>query len=240
VDNDEWKESSSTFPKKRMEDQEYLSERLHMVDAQIVWRGIHDQRVLQAMRQVPRHRFVPAEMRPLAYEDCALPISHGQTISQPYIVAQMTSLLKLQGDETVLEIGTGSGYQAAVLACLAQRVVTVEYLPALAMSAREHLEALGVGNVEVICADGSQGYTAAAPYQGILITAAAPAVAKALFEQLTPDGRLVVPVGDRGTQDLQRWTCKRGIWRHESMLPVAFVPLRGEAGWSPVKWPDEY
>jgi protein-L-isoaspartate(D-aspartate) O-methyltransferase len=222
-----------------MQKDDFTFEREQMVDSQIAWRGVRDARVLQALRDVPRHLFVAPEMRPLAYADCALPIRCGQTISQPYIVALMTSLLGLKGDETVLEVGTGSGYQSAVLACLARRVVTLEYIPELAESARALLDSLKIGNVEVVSADGSQGYAPAAPYDGILVTAAAPTVPPALLEQLNPQGRLVIPVGRRGTQELQFWTQEHGVWQYESILPVAFVPLRGEAGWSASKWGEE-
>jgi protein-L-isoaspartate(D-aspartate) O-methyltransferase len=222
-----------------MQEDNYSAEREQMVDSQIAWRGVRSARVLQAMRDVPRHLFVSAGMRPLAYADCALPIQCGQTISQPYIVALMTSLLALQGDETVLEVGTGSGYQSAVLARLARRVVSIEYIPELAETARALFESLKIDNVDVVCADGSQGYPPGAPYDAILVTAAAPEVPTALFEQLKPLGRLVLPVGRRGTQDLQLWGQEQGVWQCESILPVAFVPLRGEAGWSASKWTEE-
>lgn len=209
-----------------------------MVEEQIAQRGIRDERVLEAMRRVPRHLFVPGELKMLAYEDCALPIGKGQTISQPYIIALMTSLLCLKGDETVLEIGSGSGYQAAVLAGLVRKVYTIERINSLADAARDLLRSLSINNVEVLCADGSLGYAAAAPYDGVLITAAAPEVPPALFEQLIGDGRLVLPVGGRGTQYLQLWTREYGAWQPENILPVAFVPLRGEAGWDADHWPE--
>ena len=222
-----------------MQKDEFSFEREQMVDSQIAWRGVSDARVLQAMKELPRHLFVSAGMRLLAYADCALPIQCGQTISQPYIVALMTSLLGLKGEETVLEVGTGSGYQSAVLACLAQKVVSIETIPELADGARELLRSLKLDNVEVIRGDGSLGYPSAAPYDGILVTAAAPRVPAALLEQLKPQGRLVLPVGRRGTQDLQLWTQENGTWQYESILPVAFVSLRGEAGWSASKWGEE-
>lgn len=222
-----------------MGNKDFLTKRLQMVETQIKWRGIQEPRILRAMRQVPRHCFVPAEIQSLAYEDCALPIGKGQTISQPYIIALMTSLLHLLGDENVLEIGTGSGYQAAILACLAHKVYTVEYIPELANTARKVLHSLLINNVEVICTDGSQGYSQAAPYSGIIVTAGAPEVPPVLFDQLTAEGRLVIPVGNRGLQGLQLWTQKKGTWQPVTVLPVAFVPLRGEAGWSSSDWPDE-
>jgi len=207
-----------------------------MVETQIQNRGIKDPRVLGAMRQVPRHCFVSAEYQDEAYEDHPLPIGKGQTISQPYIVALMTSLLHLQGDETVLEIGTGSGYQAAVLACLARKVYTIEYIPELCNAARKVLRSLSINNVEVLCADGSNGYPLGAPYSGILVTAAAPNPPASLFDQLTVDGRLVIPVGGPGMQYLQVWTQHNGSWLADSILPVAFVPLRGEAGCTSSEW----
>jgi protein-L-isoaspartate(D-aspartate) O-methyltransferase len=223
-----------------MDNKKFLTERLQMVETQIEHRGIHDPRVLSAMRQIPRHCFVPAEVQNAAYEDFPLPIGKGQTISQPYIVALMTSLLHLQGDENVLEVGTGSGYQAAILACLARRVYTVECIPDLCNNARKVLRSLFINNVEVVCEDGSQGYPPGAPFAGILVTAAAPDVPTVLFDQLTADGRLVIPVGRRGVQDLQVWTQINGSWQPETVMPVAFVPLRGEAGWRSSDWPDYF
>jgi len=219
-----------------MDDQRFQSERTRMVETQIQTRGITDDRVLEAMRRVPRHHFVPGAYQDAAYEDHPIPTGRGQTISQPYIVALMTSLLEVRGYETVLEIGTGSGYQAAVLACLAQKVVTIEYIPDLSKTAKKVLSALAFNNVEVICADGSNGYPLFAPYSGILVTAAAPEPSASLFSQLNIDGRLVIPVGGPGVQDLQVWSCQNGSWQADSILPVAFVPLRGEAGWNPSKW----
>lgn len=222
-----------------MDDQRRSVEREIMVKSQIEARGVNDARVLAAMRSIPRHCFVPPALRFLAYSDFALPIACGQTISQPYIVGLMTSLLNLHGDENVLEIGTGSGYQAAVLACLVRRVITLEFIPELAAAARQALASLSIENVEVICADGSLGYPPAAPYDGILITAAAPSVPETLFSQLTSSGRLVLPVGRPGSQDLQVWTFMDEVWQYESVLPVEFVPLRGAAGWHSSDWPDK-
>ena len=222
-----------------MDDYGFLIDRLRMVATQIKWRGIQDSKVLRAMRQIPRHRFVPAVFQSEAYDDCALPIGWGQTISQPFIIALMTSLLHLQGDEDILEIGTGSGYQAAILANLVHKVYTVEFIPGLASTARKILHSLSINNVEVICADGSGGYSQAAPYSGIIVTAGAPKVPSVLFHQLTAEGRLVIPIGDRGSQILQLWTQKNGTWQPDTILPVAFVPLRGEAGWSSSDWPNE-
>jgi len=171
--------------------------RRRMVSEQLSARNIRDRRVLAAMGAVPRHRFVPEEHRHLAYSDGPLPIGGGQTISQPYIVALMTQLLLLDGKETVLEIGTGSGYQAAVLAYLAQQVHTIERQSGLAERARAALTNLGIMNVAVHLGDGSLGLPEHAPYQAILVTAAAPEVPRLLLEQLAEGGRLVLPVGGR-------------------------------------------
>lgn len=202
-----------------------------MVSTQIERRGVTTQRVLEAMRTIPRHLFVPEELQDMAYEDYPLPIGYGQTISQPYIVALMTSLLGLEGKEKVLEIGTGSGYQAAVLSQVAQEVHSVEIIPQLATQAAQRLTSLGYLNVQVHCADGSLGWPAAAPYDAVLVTASAPAVPQVLLQQLTPWGTLVLPVGGRGYQYLERWTFEQGTWQPESILPVAFVPLRGKYDW---------
>ncbi len=202
-----------------------------MVAEQIAARGIRNPRVLAAMQQVPRHLFVPEAYRAEAYGDHPLPIGQGQTISQPFIVAYMTALLDLQGDEKVLEIGTGSGYQAAVLAHLAREVHTVERLPQLAAQAQARLEALGLDNVHVHVGDGTLGLPEYAPYDAILITAAAPEVPAPLLTQLAEGGRLVAPVGDRGYQHLERWTRRDGRLHREILEAVAFVPLVGEHGW---------
>ena len=184
-------------------------------------------RVMQAIRTVPREEFVPANMRHAAFRDGALPVGHGQTISQPYIVALMTDLLDLEGDESVLEIGTGTGYQAAVLARLARRVYSVERIPELAASARERLARLGYDNVEVRDGDGYAGWPEHAPYDAIIVTAAAPRVPGALIEQLAADGRLLLPLGQRGGHQelvLIRRDADGNITRRE-LLGVAFVPL---------------
>jgi protein-L-isoaspartate(D-aspartate) O-methyltransferase len=208
------------------------------VRTQLAERGIRDARVLDAMHAVPRHEFVPEGLRQDAYEDHPLPIGEGQTISQPYIVALMTSLAALQGDENVLEIGTGSGYQAAVLACLARTVHTIERHPALSMWAASTLADLGYKNVSVHQGDGSSGWPEAAPYQAILVTAAAPRPPQPLLDQLAEDGRLIIPVGERRTQDLQVWRREGGHFSWEAIIPVAFVPMRGELGWKEDQWPD--
>lgn len=215
-----------------MEKDSYQEEREKMVRQQIIRRGIVDARLLAVMEKLPRHRFVPAANREEAYEDRALPIAVGQTISQPYIVALMTSLLELQGEETVLEVGTGSGYQAAVLAGLAHTVHTVERHPSLAAQAEAVLDELGISNVHIHIGDGSLGWPEAAPYQAIIVTAAAPQVAAPLLGQLADGGRLVVPAGGRSRQVLERWRKNGDDFQREEILPVAFVPLIGEQGWA--------
>jgi len=218
---------------------DYPTLRERMVRDQILRRGIIDKRVLAAMQEVPRHLFVPENMQKMAYEDCPLLIGDGQTISQPYIVALMTELLCLKGDEKVLEIGTGSGYQAAVLGALAGEVHSVERLEGLANAARRILKKLSITNVHVHLGDGSLGWRADAPYNGILVTAAAHKVPQPVLNQLADEGRLVIPVGGRMSQDLQLWQRKGGDqFIQKNVLPVAFVPLRGELGWSLKEWED--
>jgi len=207
-------------------------ERLRMVEYQIAARGIRDQRVLSAMKEVPRHLFVPPPYDKSAYEDYPLPIGNGQTISQPYIVALMTELLALQSTDRVLEIGTGCGYQAAILAALVQQVTTIERIPEVAGLARVNLAAVGSKNVEVIVGDGSLGYPQKAPYEGIIITAATPSVPRPLIEQLAERGRLVAPVGGRDIQELIQLIKKGGSLNEDHHGGVRFVPLIGECGWS--------
>lgn len=209
----------------------YESQRQQMVDAQLLRRDINNPRVLDAMRNVPRHRFVPPEHRQYAYTDGPLPIRQGQTISQPYIVALMTQLLGLDGDENVLEVGTGSGYQAAVLGALASQVHTIERHADLAQRAKRVLTELGVNNVRVHIGDGSLGLLEFAPYAAIMVTAAAPRVPQALLDQLAGGGRLVIPVGSRGGQYLEVWERKGTDYSQELIIPVAFVPLLGQFGW---------
>jgi protein-L-isoaspartate(D-aspartate) O-methyltransferase len=203
-----------------------------MVRGQLERRGIRDKRVLEAMATIPREAFVPQTPAPVAYDDRALPIEQGQTISQPYIVARMTELLRVEPGDCVLEIGTGSGYQAAVLARLGARVVTIERHEALARGAVEHLAELGIEGVEVRVGDGSKGDAEGAPWDGIIVTAAAPQIPAALREQLAIGGRLVIPVGARWEQELivvERRT--ETEWRERSDGAVVFVPLVGEGGW---------
>ena len=205
--------------------------RKRMVDEQIAARGIHDPRVLAVMGSVLRHCFVPPDDLPWAYSDGPLPIGHGQTISQPYIVALMTELLELQPAERVLEVGTGSGYQAAVLGELAAEVYTVEVIPELARQAKETLADLGYAHVHVHTGDGSPGWPEAAPYNKILVAAAAPEVPQPLLEQLAEGGQLVIPVGGRGVQQLEVWKRTGPHFDCQKNLDVCFVPLRGKFGW---------
>ena len=209
----------------------FASERDYMVETQIVGRGVRDKRLLDALRSVPRHCFVSPEYSYLAYADGPLPIGNGQTISQPYIVALMTELLELRGHEKVLEIGTGSGYQAAVLSLLCREVHTIERHPNLARYAARLLEELGYDNVQVHVGDGSLGLAEFSPYEAIIVTAAAPQVPSSFFNQLIQGGRLVIPVGGRGNQYLELWTRQEQGYHSENILPVAFVPLIGEQGW---------
>lgn len=174
--------------------EDYELQRKHMIAEQIARRGLREARLLAAMQAVPRHLFVPQEYRYSAYEDGPLPIGYGQTISQPYIVALMTDLLQLQGDERVLDVGTGSGYQAAILGMLAAEVHTIEYVPELSVSAGKLLKELGINNVHLHIGDGSLGWPESAPYAGILVAAAALQAPSALLEQLADGGRLVLPV----------------------------------------------
>lgn len=218
------------------EDPFLTNERQRMVEEQLASRDIRDRRVLEAMRTVPRHRFVPREYRHQAYADAPLPIGHGQTISQPYIVAYMTQLLYLEGDETVLEIGTGSGYQAALLAYLSREVHTVERQPRLAERAAGLLADLGLENVHVHVGDGTLGWPEEAPYDCILATAAAPAVPPPLFAQLGDGGRMVIPVGGRGEQYLECWTRQEDQLIYKPGPPVAFVPMMGAHGWQEDGW----
>jgi protein-L-isoaspartate(D-aspartate) O-methyltransferase len=216
----------------------YERERKRMIEKQIKGRGVQDARVLQALDDVPRHLFVPPERRHLAYADGPLPIGEDQTISQPYIVAFMTELLELGGDERVLEIGTGSGYQTAILAHLAKEVYSLERIEALAVRARQTLDDVGITNVEIHVGDGSAGLPRFAPYNRILVTAAAPSVPQPLQDQLAHGGRLVLPVGGRSGQVLERWVREGDGFRAERLAPVAFVPLIGTFAWDESEPPD--
>lgn len=210
----------------------YEKERRLMVSAQLRTRGIKDERVLYAMEHVPRHHFVGDDLQDQAYDDCALPIGEGQTISQPYMVAAMTELLELKGDERVLEVGTGSGYQSAVLSLLASEVFTVERIQPLALIACERLKALNYNNVHVVISDGTLGLPEHAPYDCILVTAGAPEIPHRYAAQLQMNGRLVIPVGSRYSQVL--YQMKKTSAGSEKKLSTAcvFVPLIGEDGWN--------
>ena len=202
-----------------------------MVENQLKYRGVKDERVLDAMMNVPRHLFVEEDMKDKAYDDCALPIGQGQTISQPYMVAVMTELLELEGNEKVLEIGTGSGYQSAVLSLLAAEVYTLERVESLASKAKSRLKDLDYENVHVVVADGTLGLPEHAPYDGIIVTAGAPDVPHEYTEQLHINGRLVIPVGSRYSQVLyQVRKMPSGVEKKMSTACV-FVPLIGENGW---------
>jgi protein-L-isoaspartate(D-aspartate) O-methyltransferase len=211
---------------------DFSEERRQMVERQLRRRGIRDPRVLEAMAQIPREEFVPPESRFIAYFDEPIDIGFRQTISQPYMTALMAELLELTGSETVLEVGTGSGYAAAVLGALAQRVVTVELIPRLAASARENLARTGWGrNVIVVSGDGSMGYPQLAPYDAISVAAGAPDVPNALLEQLKDSGRLVIPVGERRDQELRVIHKQNGQTESRVATLCRFVPLRGGDGW---------
>jgi protein-L-isoaspartate(D-aspartate) O-methyltransferase len=209
----------------------YREARQVMVETQIKRRGVLDPRVLAAMAKVPRHRFIPPHLREQAYSDYPLPIGEEQTISQPYIVALMTEALELAGPEKVLELGTGSGYQAAILAELAAQVFTIERIPTLARAAEQVLASLGYANVHVIVADGTLGWVGEAPFDAILVTAGAPQVPPPLVDQLALGGRLVIPVGDRYTQTLTRVRRTPEGLKHEYLGGCRFVKLIGRHGW---------
>lgn len=221
-----------TRPRRDSEmDDPFVPERRSMVNDQIRSRGITDERVLVAMEEVPRHLFVPPDLERDAYRDHPLPIGHGQTISQPYIVAGMTALLQLKHGDSVLEVGTGSGYQAALLARIAGRILSIERIPEVARRAEENLRRAGIDGVRIVIRDGTAGYPEEAPYDAILVTAAAPSLPSPLLSQLADGGRLVAPVGDRNIQHLIRITRHGDEFMRETFEPVRFVPLIGEYGW---------
>jgi protein-L-isoaspartate(D-aspartate) O-methyltransferase len=210
-------------------DDYYKSARLRMVDAQIRRRGISDKRVLEAMETVPRHRFVPRDQVSGAYEDHPLPIGYGQTISQPYIVALMTECLDLEPEDRVLEVGTGSGYQAAILSQLVKNVFSIEIVEPLGLSARELLADLGYSNVEVRIGDGYLGWPEEAPFDAIIVTAAPETIPQPLIDQLADGASMVVPVGLH-YQDLVLLTKDKGKVRQRSIASVRFVPMVSEPG----------
>jgi len=208
----------------------YAKRRMAMVDQLEHGYRIRDKKVLEAMRKVPRHEMVPPRMRPHAYEDRPLPIGDGQTISQPYIVALMTQLLELKGGEKVLEIGTGSGYQAAILAEIAGQVYTIEIVETLAKRAKVDLERLGYKNIVTRCGDGYKGWKEHAPFDAVIVTAAPEHVPQPLIDQLKEGGRLVLPVGPQHyVQELVRITKTKDGVKRENVLAVRFVPMTGEA-----------
>jgi protein-L-isoaspartate(D-aspartate) O-methyltransferase len=210
---------------------DFAKARQRMVDEQIASRGIRDMRVLDAMSKIPRHLFVEEALHGQAYNDYPLPIGEKQTISQPYMVALMTEALEIKGDDRVLEIGTGSGYQAAILAELAEWVYSVERIRSLANRARKLLDKLNCYNVEIRVSDGTNGWKEKAPYQAITVTAGAPEIPQPLLDQLAPGGRLVVPVGNAFSQTLVRVLRTKGGFKQEDMGGCHFVKLIGNHGW---------
>ena len=211
-------------------------ERNTMIRTQLIQRGISDQRVLDVMSAVPRHLFVPTDGRDLAYEDRALPIDKGQTISQPFVVALMTQALRLTGNERVLDVGTGSGYGAAILSQLASEVYSIERHSALAQFAKRRLYDLGYTNIHVVVGDGTSGLPECAPFDAITVAAAAPWVPRPLRDQLRNNGRMVIPVGGRDEQFLLRLTKHNGSMKVERMRGVRFVPLVGSHAWDKAEW----
>jgi protein-L-isoaspartate(D-aspartate) O-methyltransferase len=216
---------------------DFTQARSRMVERQLRRRGIEDERVLAAMAEVPREDFVPERVRESAYNDSALPIGHQQTISQPWVVAAICQALRLNGDEIVLEIGTGSGYSAAVLAKLARKVISIERVPPLGEAARAKLEELGITNVDVIVGDGSRGHPEHAPYDAIAIHAATPEAPHSLIAELAPGGRLVVPIATGSADLLTAFLRQNGDLRQETIGPCRFVPLIGAEGFNPPEPP---
>lgn len=206
----------------------YTQQRFEMVEYQLISRGIQDSKIIQAMLRVPRHKFVPQGLRKLAYSDNPLPIGMDQTISQPYIVALMTELLKLKGSEKVLEVGTGSGYQAAILADIGSEVFTIEILESLSERAQEILKSLGYSNINFKIGDGYGGWPEHAPFDAIIVTAASEHIPEPLIEQLKENGRMVIPIGDLYQELLLITKTDKGIEK-KTVTPVRFVPMTGEA-----------
>jgi len=207
--------------------------RRRMVEDQVIARGVKDIRVIDAMLKVPRHKFVEEAFENKAYQDAPLPIGEKQTISQPYMVAVMSEALALKGPETILEVGTGSGYQAAILALLADRVFSLERIPSLARRARKVLDECGFSKINIRLADGTLGWQDMAPFDAILVTAGAPQVPQDYLDQLAVGGRLVIPVGDRNSQVLKRITRSgEQEYQEEQLLGCRFVPLIGNHGWN--------
>jgi protein-L-isoaspartate(D-aspartate) O-methyltransferase len=202
-----------------------------MLNEQIIKRGITDKKLIGAFESVPRHLFLQDDYKHLAYEDCPLPIGFGQTISQPYIVAFMISELHLTGSEHVLEVGTGCGYQAAILSHLVGDVITIEIIPELVQLSTRIINGLKLPNISIVTGDGSMGWTRAAPFDVIIVSAAAPVVPKNLLEQLAEGGRLIIPIGNIGVQHLEIWSYSKSDYHKLISIPVTFVPLRGKHGW---------
>ena len=209
----------------------FAARRRGMVEVQLRRRGIRDGRVLEAMYAIPRHEFVPPEFVDSAYDDKPLPIGISETISQPYIVAAMSEAAQIRPGDKVLEVGAGSGYQAAILSHLGARVTAIERNPELAMEARERLRRLGYANVEVVVGDGSEGFPQESPFQAIVVTAAAPSLPEQLLDQLDDGGRMVIPVGDRRRQELLLILKCGGETATRELGPCQFVPLIGKAAW---------
>lgn len=214
-----------------MNEELYKKIREEMVNDQLATRGIYDKLVLDAMKKVPRHKFVPKDLEASAYEDSALPIGEGQTISQPYMVAIMTEKLGLSGGEKVLEVGTGSGYQSAVLAEIAKEVYSIEMVPSLAERSKKLLDGLGYKNITVTSGDGTLGLPEKAPFDGIIVTAGAPSIPKPLTDQLADGGKLVIPVGEAFAQTLLIVTKHGNKLDIEESIGCVFVPLVGKYGW---------
>jgi len=205
--------------------------RENMVNSQIKARGISDEKILQSMREIPRHLFVPEQQRSYSYEDFPLPIGEGQTISQPHIVALMTEMLQLKENDKVLEIGTGSGYQTAILSKTAKEVYTMEKIEHLGLKAEKLFEELGYKNIRVKIGDGTEGWSEYAPYDGIIVTAGSPQIPTPLIEQLSENGRIVIPIGDAFSQDLIVAQKIKGKLIKKIVCGCVFVPLVGRHGW---------
>ena len=215
-----------------MKDLDFEAMRKKMVEEQLIPRGISEKRVLESFNKVPRHEFVPKELLQSAYNDYPLPIGGGQTISQPYMVALMTESLKLKGDERILEVGTGSGYQAAILAKLSKEVYSIERFQDLADTAKKALDSLGYKNVKIKVGDGTLGWEEFAPYDGIIVTAGAPGIPESLVNQLKDNGRLVIPIGGSGFGQVMTIVEKTGhAIRTSEICGCMFVPLIGKEGW---------
>jgi protein-L-isoaspartate(D-aspartate) O-methyltransferase len=220
-----------SWPHAISEEEQYARDRIHMVETQLRNRGIGDERVLEAMRRIPRHEFVPQDFRSQAYGDHPIPIGESQTISQPFIIARSLQALCLDGSESVLEVGTGSGYQTALLAVLAHTVYSMERYATLAHGAETILARLGLSNVRVVVGDGSHGWREFAPFDAIVVSAAAPSVPQSLLDQLSSNGRMVIPVGPAQAQELLLLRKHDGKAVVEVLEGCRFVPLVGTEGY---------